>query len=48
MKYKGALGAVGELWEYGQQAIVGSGEAGVAASWGLKKVWDLACLVFLP
>ena len=36
--YKGALGAVGELWEYGQQAIVGSGEAGVAASWGLKKV----------
>eukprot|EP00964_Phaeocystis_antarctica_P128594 scaffold92385_cov56-Phaeocystis_antarctica.AAC.1 len=36
--YKGALGAIGELWEYGQQTIVGSGEAGVAASWGLKKV----------
>jgi len=36
--YKGALGAVGELWAYGQQAIVASGEAGVAASWGLKKV----------
>ena len=36
--YKGALGAVGELWEYGQQTIVGSGEAGVTASWGLKKV----------
>ena len=35
--YKGALGAVGKLWEYGQQAIVASGEAGVAASWGLKK-----------
>ena len=35
--YKGALGAVGELWEYGQQAIVASGEAGVAASWSLKK-----------
>ena len=46
--YKGALGAVGELWEYGQQAIVASGEAGVAASWGLKKVWGLACLLFLP
>ena len=41
--YKGALGAVGELWLYGQQTRVGSGEAGVAASWGLKKVWDLAC-----
>ena len=36
--YKGALGAVGELWEYGQQATVASSEAGVAASWGLKKV----------
>ena len=36
--YKGALGAVGELWAYGQQAIAASGEAGVAASWGLKKV----------
>ena len=46
--YKGALGAVGELWEYGQQAIVASGEADVAASWGLKKVWGLACLLFLP
>ena len=42
--YKGALGAVGELWEYGQQAIVGSGEAGAAVSWGLKKVWDLSLL----
>ena len=36
--YKGALGATGELWEYGQQTIVGSGEASVTASWGLKKV----------
>ena len=36
--YKGALGAVCELWEYGQQAIVASGEAEVVASWGLKKV----------
>ena len=42
--YKGALGAVGELWEYGQQATVASGEAGVAASWGLKKVWHLGLL----
>ena len=47
--YKGALGAVGELWKYGQQAIVASGEAGVAASWGLKKVrtYSLACSAFL-
>jgi hypothetical protein len=36
--YKGALGALGELWEYGQQAIRESGEAGVAASWGIKRV----------
>ena len=36
--YKGALGAVDELWEYGQRAIAASGEAGVAASWGIKKV----------
>ena len=36
--YKGALGAVGELWAYGQRAIAASGEAGVAASWGIKKV----------
>ena len=36
--YKGALGAVGGLWEYGQRAIAASGEAGVAASWGIKKV----------
>ena len=42
--YKGALGAVGELWAYGQQAIVASGEAGVAASWGLKKVRGAALL----
>ena len=35
--YKGGLGAVGELWEYGQQAIVASGEAGVAAWWGILK-----------
>ena len=47
--YKGALGAVGELWAYGQQAIVASGEAGVAASWGLKKVRSnsLPCSAFL-
>ena len=42
--YKGALGAVGELWEYGQQAAVASGEAGVAASWGLKKVGPIGLL----
>ena len=36
--YKGALGAVGKLWEYGQQALVASGEAAAAASWGIKKV----------
>ena len=42
--YEGALGAVGELWAYGQQAIVASGEAGVAASWGLKKVRGAALL----
>ena len=36
--YKGALGAVDELWEYGQRAIAASREAGVAASWGIKKV----------
>jgi hypothetical protein len=36
--YKGALGAVGELWAYGQRAIAASGEAGVSASWGIKKV----------
>ena len=35
--YKGGLGAVGELWEYGQQAIVASGEAGVTAWWGILK-----------
>jgi hypothetical protein len=35
--YKGALGALGELWEYGQQTVVESGEAGVATSWSLKK-----------
>ena len=50
--YKGALGAVGELWAYGQQAIAASGEAGVAASWGLKKVRTyslcLALIVFSP
>ena len=36
--YKGALGAIGDLWAYGQQAIAASGEAGVGASWGIKKV----------
>ena len=45
--YKGALGAIGELWAYGQQAIVGSGEAGVAASWGIKKVRTWPALLFL-
>ena len=47
--YKGALGAIGELWAYGQQAIAASGEAGVAASWGLKKVRtnSLPCSSFL-
>ena len=35
--YKGALGALGELWEYGQQVVVESGEEGVAVSWSLKK-----------
>eukprot|EP00964_Phaeocystis_antarctica_P039415 scaffold22549_cov52-Phaeocystis_antarctica.AAC.3 len=47
--YKGALGAVGELWEYGQQTIVASGERrGVAASWGLKKVRPSVLALFLP
>ena len=47
--YKGALGAIGELWAYGQKAIAASGEAGVAASWGLKKVrtYSLPCSSFL-
>ena len=35
--YKSALGAVGELWQFGQKAIRASGEAGVAASWSIKK-----------
>jgi len=35
--YKGALGALGELWEYGQQVVVASGEADVKVSWSLKK-----------
>ena len=46
--YKGALGAVGELWEYGQQAIAASGEAGVAASWGIKKVCAPSPAVLCP
>ena len=36
--YKGALGAIVALWEYGQQVIVASGEKGAAVSWGIKKV----------
>jgi len=35
--YKGALGALGELWEYGQQVVLASGEADVKVSWSLKK-----------
>ena len=35
--YKGALGALGELWKYGQQVVDESGEEGVAVSWSLKK-----------
>ena len=35
--FTGALGAIGELWAFGQRAIAASGEAGVAASWGIKK-----------
>ena len=46
--YKGALGAVGELWAYGQQAIAASGEAGVAASWGIKKVCAPSPAVLCP
>ena len=47
--YKGALGAVGELWAYGQRAIAARGEAGVAASWGIKKVCAaLPCAVLGP
>ena len=46
--YKGALGAVGELWAYGQQAIAASGETGVAASWGIKKVCTPSPAVFCP
>ncbi len=36
--YKGALVAVDELWHFGRQASAASGEAGVKASWGIKKV----------
>ena len=46
--YKGALGAVGELWEYGQRAIAASREAGVAASWGIKKVCAPSPAVLRP
>ena len=46
--YTGALGAVGELWAYGQQAIAASGEAGVAASWGIKKVCAPSPAVLCP
>ena len=35
--YKGALGAIGELWTFGQKAIDASGEEDVAASWSIKK-----------
>ena len=35
--YKGALGALGELWEYGQQVVLASGEADVKVSRSLKK-----------
>ena len=35
--YKGALGAIGELWTFGQEAVEASGEPGVAASWSIKK-----------
>ena len=35
--YKGALGALGELWEYGQQVVLASGEVDVRVSWGLRK-----------
>ena len=35
--YKGALGSLGELWKYGQQVVLESGEEGVAVSWSLKK-----------
>ena len=49
--YKGALGAVGELWAYGQRAIAASGEAGGAAAWGIKKACapsPLPCAVLDP
>ena len=36
--YKGALGAIGALWRYGQQVVAASGEKDAAASWGIKKV----------
>ena len=40
--YKGALGALEHLWQYGQQALEVSGEAAgpralVSAAWGIKK-----------
>ena len=41
--YKGALVAVDELWHFGRQASAASGEAGVKASWGIKKVPRPSC-----
>jgi hypothetical protein len=47
--YKGALGALEELWQYGQQALEASGEAGgpralVSAAWGIKKALSMGFL----
>ena len=41
--YKGALGAIGELWTFGQKAIQASGEEDVAASWSIKKARTQRC-----
>ena len=45
--YKGALGALEHLWQYGQQALEVSGEAAgpralVSAAWGIKKAPPMA------
>ena len=47
--YKGALGALEELWQFGQEALQMSGEgtsqrALVSAAWSIKKVLSIALL----
>ena len=50
--YKGALGALEELWKYGQQALEASGEAAgpralVSAAWSIKKAPSMALTLIL-